>query len=193
MHQNIQKAYSYLAERDQRVSHRDKPLAAYYRVSFFGQLFENENNKVYIYKEPCNTKLFEICERLRKLYTNRYGGLYNMNNNQEDNNIEILCDSRKPAELKLDTANKNYIQVTYVQPYFEDLCYVNYESNDITARSLSYFERNNNLKRFYYETPYKMKEIVENTSDETKSIALSPHAELLNLCKRKFILESKLI
>lgn len=84
MHQNIQKAYSYLAERDQRS--REKPLAAYYRVSFFGKMFESENNKVYIYKEPSNTKLFEICERLRKVYARRF-------NSEEA--VEIVNDSKK--------------------------------------------------------------------------------------------------
>lgn len=83
MHMNIQKAYSYLAERDQRS--REKPLAAFYRVSFFGKLFGTENNKVYIYKEPSNTKLFEICERLRKVYNARLNGEH----------VEILSDSRK--------------------------------------------------------------------------------------------------
>ena len=167
MHQNIQKAYSYLAERDQRS--REKPLAAYYRVSFFGRLFEQENNKVYIYKEPSNTKLFEICDRLRKVYARRFGG---------EHLVEILCDSRKPAELKLDTANKNYIQITYVQPYFED--------TEMQCRVLTYFEKNNNLKRFYYETPYQL----DVGSQEPQQ---QQHSELLNLCKRKFILESKTI
>ena len=83
-HLNIQKAYSYLAERDQRS--KEKPLATFYRVSFYGRAFEQENNKVYIYKEPSNTKLFEICDRLRKVYSKRFG---------QNENVEILSDSRK--------------------------------------------------------------------------------------------------
>jgi hypothetical protein len=166
MHQNIQKAYSYLAERDQRS--REKPLAAYYRVSFFGKAFATENNKVYIYKEPSNTKLFEVCDRLRKIYNARFNG---------DQIVEILNDSRKPNELKLDTENKNYIQVTFVQPYFEE--------SEI-EKGIGYFERNNNLKKFYYETAYRQKdeESVENNSD------VNQHGELLILCKRKTVLES---
>jgi len=82
IYQNIEKAYEKMAERDQKA--REKSLAAYYRVCFFGRLFESENNKVYIYKEPGNTKLFDICDRLRKIYTTRFG-----------NNVEILNDSRK--------------------------------------------------------------------------------------------------
>ena len=44
MHQNIQRAYSHMAERDLQA--RDKPLAAYYRVGFYGGRFKDENNKV---------------------------------------------------------------------------------------------------------------------------------------------------
>ncbi len=84
MHQNIQRAYSYMAERDQRA--RERPLGAYYRVSFYGKMFNDENNKVYIYKEPGNTKLFEICDRLRKVYSKQFGSA---------DLVEILRDSRK--------------------------------------------------------------------------------------------------
>jgi len=84
MHQNIQRAYSYMAERDQRAS--EKPLGAYYRISFYGKMFNDENDKVYIYKEPGNTKLFEICDRLRKVYGKRFGSM---------DSVEILRDNRK--------------------------------------------------------------------------------------------------
>lgn len=47
--------------------------------------FEDENGKVYIYKEPGSTKLCEICERLRKLYSKRFG----------PDGVEIVNDSRK--------------------------------------------------------------------------------------------------
>jgi hypothetical protein len=173
MHQNIQNAYSLLAERDQGLRGSHKPLAAFYRVSFFGRLFEHENNKVYIYKEPRNTKLFEICDRLRRVFARRFGA---------ENAVEILCDSRKPAELKLDTFNRNYIQVTYVQPYCA-------AEGDSGSTPLSYFERNNNLKRFFYEMPYQMKD--NESTGETAAQIQPQHAELLTLCKRKFILESR--
>lgn len=71
-------------ERDKRA--REKPLGAYYRVSFYGRMFEDENNKVYIYKEPGNTKLFEICDRLKSVYSKRFGS---------SECVEILSDSRK--------------------------------------------------------------------------------------------------
>ena len=171
MHQNIQRAYSYMAERDQQAS--EKPLGAYYRVCFYGQKFNSENNKVYIYKEPGNTKLFEITDRLRKVYCKQFGS---------SESVEILRDSRKPHELKLDTTNKNYIQVIHVQPYFN--------KEDLSER-VSFFERNNNLKKFYYETPYQLtsESDLQNNISERKS--QYQHLEILKLCKRKFILESK--
>ena len=157
MHQNIQRAYSYMAERDSRAS--EKSLGAYYRISFYGKMFNDENNKVYIYKEPGNTKLFEICDRLRKVYVKRFGTA---------DSVEILRDSRKPSELKLDTNNKNYIQVTSVQPYFD--------ANDLAER-INFFDKNNNLKKFFYETSYQLKdnelETIITKSDENNDGALN--------------------
>ncbi len=181
IYQNIEKAYEIMAERDQRA--REKPLGAYYRVCFYGKMFQDQNNKVYIYKEPGNTKLFEICDRLRKVYTKRFGN---------PDLVELLNDNRKPSDLKLDTNNKNYIQVTYVQPYFDE--------NEMENR-VSFFERNNNLKKFYYETSYQLKEedlIVKqnvNASEkeieyQTNQLQQQQHLELLKLCKRKTILET---
>jgi len=167
MHQNIQRAYSYMAERDQQA--QEKPLGAYYRVSFFGPRFADENNKVYIYKEPSNTKLFEITDRLKKMYVKHFGSM---------DSVEILRDSRKPHELNLDTENKNYIQVIHVQAYF---------TKDELRDRVSFFEKNVNLKKFFYETPYQLKTCFEMAPGEEM---VAQHADLLRLCKRKIILET---
>lgn len=173
MHQNIQRAYSYMAERDMQA--REKPLGAYYRVCFYGQRFNDENGKVYIYKEPGNTKLFEITDRLRKIYAKQFGSV---------DSVEILRDSRKPTELKLDTINKNYIQVIHVQPYFS--------KEELATERVSFFERNNNLKKFFYETPYQISEGEVSPGRENKGQQQQQpqHGELLRLCKRKIILET---
>jgi len=70
----------------------------------------DENGKVFIYKEFSNTKLGEVCERLKNLYINEF----------QIKNIDLLTDSRKPDEIGLDLSNKNLIQVTYVQAYFDE-------------------------------------------------------------------------
>ena len=90
---------------------------------------------MYIYKEPGNTKLFEITDRLRKTYAKQFG---------HADSVEILRESRKPHELKLDTAAKNYIQVVHVQPFF---------GKEELAERASFFDRNNNLNRCFYLFP----------------------------------------
>jgi hypothetical protein len=178
MHQNIQRTYSHMATRNDK-GHEAQPIASYYRVSFFGKLFQDENNKVYIYKEPGNTKLFEICDRLRMIFSHRFGEDY-------ADLIEILSDSRKPSELKLDTKNKNYIQVTFVQPFIED------EELLLNNEDRVHYESNHNLNKFYYETSYQLKETTPNCVElETTKSEHQQHSELLRLCKRKIILQSK--
>ena len=43
------------------------------RSLFKQTFFEEEDGKEYIYKEPKVTSLSEICERLRNLYTEKFG------------------------------------------------------------------------------------------------------------------------
>jgi hypothetical protein len=90
----------------------------------------------------------------------------------------------QPTELKLDTIKKNYIQVTYVQPYFDD---------SELAERVSYFERNNNLRRFYYEIPYQLAETTGASSESAakQQQGSQQHADLLRLHKKKIILQSK--
>ena len=98
--------------------------------------------------------------------------------------IIIYNSHKKPHELKLDTTNKNYIQIIHVQAYF---------SKEELNERMTFFERNNNLKKFFYETPYQLKNendetlTDQNLSDKPKT----PHSDLLKLCKKKIILESK--
>ena len=82
----------------------------------------------------------------------------------------------------MDTNNKNYIQITYVQPYFDE---------EELENRISYFERHNNLKRFYYETSYQLKDedLIKDNITESDLQSLQ-HSELLKLCKRKIILET---
>ncbi len=68
------------------------------------------------------------------------------------------------------------MQITYVQPYFDD--------GELLERT-TYYERNTNLKRFFYELPYQLK----NEIDEKNK---SQHLDIVKLCKKKSILQSKL-
>ncbi|KAH7638366.1 dedicator of cytokinesis protein 7-like protein [Dermatophagoides farinae] len=111
-------------------------FATYFRVGFYGKLFNDLNQKEFIYKEPFLTKLPEIANRLETFYGKCFGS----------KNVEVIKDSNNVDMSKLD-ANKAYIQITYVEPYFD--------SWELESRKTCY-ERNYNIKRFIYSTPFTM-------------------------------------
>jgi len=67
----LSRAYSKVVD----VMHTGKRLLGkYFRVAFFGQAyFGDEDGKEYVYKEPKITGLTEICERLSKIYSDKFG------------------------------------------------------------------------------------------------------------------------
>ena len=93
IYQNIEITYSIMAERDKSggTNGRDveKSLGVYYRVCFYGRMFKDDNNKCFIYKCSPNTKLFEICEKLKRIYKKK---IHESNSN---GTVEILNDNRK--------------------------------------------------------------------------------------------------
>ena len=93
IYQNIEMTYSIMAERDKNGGTGgrggEKSLGVYYRVCFYGRMFNDDNNKCYIYKCSPNTKLFEICDKLKKSYTKQ------LQENNSNGTIEILNDNRK--------------------------------------------------------------------------------------------------
>jgi len=110
-------------------------LGSYYRVGFYGVAFKDLDGKEYIYKEPKITRLAEIAERLKSMFAKRFG---------ENTAVHVLPDSNVVDRSKLDK-NCCYLQITSVEPYFES-----WEMKD----RISYFDRNNNLTRFIFETPF---------------------------------------
>ncbi|XP_018085480.1 dedicator of cytokinesis protein 11 isoform X2 [Xenopus laevis] len=112
-------------------------LGTYFRVAFFGQaFFEDEDGKEYIYKEPKLTGLSEISLRLLNLYGEKFG----------TETVKIIQDSNKVNAKDLDLKFA-HIQVTYVKPYFEE--------QDLSDRKTD-FEKNHNVSRFVFETPYTL-------------------------------------
>ena len=99
---------------------------AFFRVGFYGeQRFGDLHGKEYIYKEKALTRLAEIALRLEKFYGDKFG----------KENVVIIKDSKELEASKL-AGEKAYIQVTYVEPYFDD-----YELRD----RVTVFERNFNI------------------------------------------------
>lgn len=111
-------------------------FGTYFRVGFYGTLFGDLNNEEFIYKEPAITKLPEISHRLEAFYGRCFGTA----------SVEMLKDSNQVDISKLDP-NKAYIQITYVDPYFEE-----WEQ----SRRITYFDRNFNIDTFVYATPYTL-------------------------------------
>ncbi|NWW57819.1 DOC11 protein, partial [Ifrita kowaldi] len=116
---------------------RKRLLGTFFRVAFYGQtFFEEEDGKEYIYKEPKLTGLSEISFRLLKLYGEKFGS----------ETVKIIQDSNKVSIKDLDPKYA-HIQVTYVKPYFED--------KEMSERKTE-FERNHNINRFVFETPFTL-------------------------------------
>lgn len=67
-------------------------FATYFRVGFYGSLFENLNEKEFVYKERFLTKLPEIANRLETFYGELLG----------HKNVEVIKDSNNVDTSKLD-------------------------------------------------------------------------------------------
>lgn len=112
-------------------------FGTYFRVGFYGEKFEDLNGEEFIYKEPGITKLAEIAHRLENFYVNKFG----------PNCVEIMKDSNNVDKSVLDLFGKAYIQITYVEPYFD-----RWE----LQKCETFFEKNYSLKRFIYATPFTL-------------------------------------
>ncbi|KAK3096056.1 hypothetical protein FSP39_022605 [Pinctada imbricata] len=131
-YENLAKAYRNVVE---VLATGKRLLGTYFRVAFFGaSFFVEEDGKEYVYKEPKITSLSEICERLEKMYGEKYG----------KDNIKLIKDSKKVSPSSLDPKFA-HIQVTHVTPYFEE--------KELQKR-ITEFERQNNIRRFMFETPF---------------------------------------
>ncbi|KAJ8040484.1 Dedicator of cytokinesis protein 7 [Holothuria leucospilota] len=109
-------------------------FSTYFRVGFYGPKFGDLDGEEYIYKEPAITKLPEIASRLESFYSERFGTDF----------VEIIKDSNTVDCKKLNP-EKAYIQITFVEPYFDF-----YE----TLHRHTAFELYNNIKRFVFATPF---------------------------------------
>uniref|UniRef100_A0A1Q3G270 Putative ph domain-containing protein n=1 Tax=Culex tarsalis TaxID=7177 RepID=A0A1Q3G270_CULTA len=149
IHGKLQEAFNRIAQ-----LHGKRVFGTYFRVGFYGAKFGDLDQQEFIYKEPTLTKLPEIFSRLQNFYADRFG----------PDVVQIIKDSNA-VDVKTLDPEKAYIQITYVEPYFE--------TYELRYRE-TYFERNFNIKRFIFATPF------------TKSG--KAHGELHEQCKRKTIL-----
>ncbi|XP_078252208.1 dedicator of cytokinesis protein 8 isoform X2 [Rhinoraja longicauda] len=129
IHEKLKKAFDSITLKGAK-----RMFGTYFRVAFYGAKFGDLDEQEFIYKEPAITKLPEISHRLEAFYSQCFG----------EGKMEVIKDSSPVEKAKLDP-NKAYIQITFVEPFFDD-----YEMKD----RITYFEKNFNLRRFMYTTPF---------------------------------------
>ncbi|XP_063106362.1 dedicator of cytokinesis protein 8 isoform X2 [Cavia porcellus] len=130
-HDKLQKAFDHIINKDHK-----RMFGTYFRVGFYGSKFGDLDEQEFVYKEPAITKLPEISHRLEGFYGQCFGAEF----------VEVIKHSAPVDKTKLDP-NKAYIQITFVEPYFDE-----YEMKD----RVTYFEKNFNLRRFMYTTPFTL-------------------------------------
>ncbi|XP_028159406.1 dedicator of cytokinesis protein 7-like [Ostrinia furnacalis] len=149
IHSKLNEAFSRIEQ-----LHGKRVFGTYFRVSFYGARFGDLSGEEFVYKEHALTKLPEIFSRLENFYGARFG----------TENVVIIKDSNIVDVTTLEP-DKAYIQITYVEPYFEP--------HELRKR-VTHFERNFNIKRFMYATPF--------------TVGGRAHGDIAEQCKRKTIL-----
>ncbi|EGD80514.1 hypothetical protein PTSG_01105 [Salpingoeca rosetta] len=152
-HSDLHECYEHILQANKN---RMRHFATYYRVKFFGAAFETMDGKEFIYKEPNITPLATVSIRLKSLYTKHLAGKAA---------LEMITDSNDVDASTLD-ASKAYLQITHVEPYFDE--------EELAERAF-HFHRNYKLQRFIYETPF-------TASGKARSESVTEQ------CKRKTIL-----
>ncbi|CAM4610803.1 unnamed protein product [Lepidochelys kempii] len=133
LHGNLQDAFGKITSQS---AGWERMFGTYFRVGFYGSKFGDLDEQEFVYKEPSITKLAEISHRLEEFYAERFG----------DDLVEIIKDSNPVDKAKLDP-NKAYIQLTYVEPFFDT-----YELKE----RVTYFEKNYGLRSFLFCTPFTL-------------------------------------
>eukprot|EP00095_Tigriopus_kingsejongensis_P000113 snap_masked-scaffold265_size231475-processed-gene-1.10 protein:Tk00113 transcript:snap_masked-scaffold265_size231475-processed-gene-1.10-mRNA-1 annotation:"dedicator of cytokinesis protein 7-like isoform x2" len=116
-------------------------FGTFFRVGFYGARFGDLDGEEYVYKEKPLAKLPEIAQRLEGFYGDKFGR----------DNVMIIKDS-KMVELSKLNPEIAYIQITYVEPFFD-----NFELRD----RKTIFEKNSNISEylgslFYFTIAFKI-------------------------------------
>ncbi|KAM4039639.1 dedicator of cytokinesis protein 6 isoform 6-T6 [Anomaloglossus baeobatrachus] len=133
VHGKLQEAFNKITN---QITSWERMFGTYFRVGFYGSKFGDLDEQEFVYKEPSITKLAEISHRLEEFYTEQFG----------EGMVQVVKDSNPVDKTKLDP-NKAYIQITYVEPYFDT-----YELKD----RVTYFDKNYNLRTFLFCTPFTL-------------------------------------
>eukprot|EP00026_Physarum_polycephalum_P000226 Phypoly_transcript_00226.p1 GENE.Phypoly_transcript_00226~~Phypoly_transcript_00226.p1 ORF type:complete len:1906 (-),score=310.18 Phypoly_transcript_00226:3-5720(-) len=157
------------------IKQQSRMLGSYYRVGFYGKVFDELDGKEFVYKEPKITRLVEIKDRLAELYK--------VPQKAGEPVVVVLPDSSVVDRSKLDP-NVAHLQITSVTPYFDHA----------TSPNLTPFERLHNLNRFIYETPYTLSGTVgQSTSlaDQYKKKTILTVEKHFPYMKKRLVVTSK--
>ncbi|XP_040202409.1 dedicator of cytokinesis protein 6 isoform X5 [Rana temporaria] len=133
VHGKLQEAFNKITN---QITGWERMFGTYFRVGFYGSKFGDLDEQEFVYKEPSITKLAEISHRLQEFYIEQFG----------EDTVQVVKDSNHVDKTKLDP-NKAFIQITYVEPYFDT-----YELKD----RVTYFDKNYNLRTFLFCTPFTL-------------------------------------
>ena len=172
LYQNIEQFFSSLKDIFEKEasspSHISDAMAyRYYKITFYGNVFGNDNKKSYIYRENRLMGLFSLKDKIELKYKNLTSA-----------NISIITDSGKVDESTLNN-DIGYIQLTFVKPLINKIENKKKENTSIGIQPL--------YSRFYFESPF-----VEGTNEKQGSIdkqwlrrtVLTTKYSLPNICKR---------
>ncbi|XP_045145300.1 dedicator of cytokinesis protein 8 [Echinops telfairi] len=134
-HSKLQKAFDSVLSKGQK-----RMFGTYFRVGFYGSKFGDLADQEFVYKEPAITKLPEISHRLEAFYGQCFWALW-VAGGPGSSPVPL------PPHLCAPPPLQAYIQITFVEPYFDE-----YEMKD----RVTYFEKNFHLRRFVYTTPFTL-------------------------------------
>ncbi|KAJ5077729.1 dedicator of cytokinesis protein [Anaeramoeba ignava] len=109
-------------------------LSYFYRIGFYGNLFEELNGKEFIYRESGENHLFDLSVKFREKYETQFG----------KDMFKIIEDSKTVDPNSLDP-QKAYMQITSVEPYFT--------KQEVSER-ITIFERTTNANKFFFESAF---------------------------------------
>lgn len=106
----------------------------FFKASFYGSIFKEEDKKTFIYRAKRLVHLYEFSKNIVSDYQKIYG----------EANVELIADSADVEPEKLDKA-KGFIQVTHVEPFY---------SKTNKKMELSSLGKTHLLKSFFFDVPF---------------------------------------
>lgn len=156
----------------QITKEEERLLGRYYRVSFYGKEFGDDNMQTYIYRELKLTNLYQFQAQIEQFYSQRI----------PNKKVEIIRESTPITSSSiLDFKRKCYIQVTFVNTIFPD--------DDKSARD-TIFEKYTNVSQFYFEIPF-IRDVTDKSNGDDPSNVKTKQGTVENQWLRRTVLTTE--